>query len=155
VPSSPRVSNILSGVPDIEIVLAGGVVRHTDGGIVGEATVDFIRQFKVDLAIIGTSAIDADGSLLDYDYREVRVTQAIIENARRTVLVADAMKFERTAPVRIAHLTQLDAIVTDQPLPDTLAAVCAEADVNVRLAEGTHTDSEVRKDDDDLHEAGS
>jgi DeoR family transcriptional regulator, glycerol-3-phosphate regulon repressor len=35
------------------------VVRGSDGGIVGEAAVDFIEQFKVDFAVIGTSAIDA------------------------------------------------------------------------------------------------
>ena len=47
-------------------------MRGTDGGIVGEAAVDFIRQFKVDYAVIGVSAIDDDGALLDFDYREVR-----------------------------------------------------------------------------------
>ena len=41
----------------------GGVVRHADGGIVGEAAVDFIRQFKVDYAVVGASAIDEDGTL--------------------------------------------------------------------------------------------
>ena len=36
--------------PDCEVIVAGGVVRARDRGIVGEATVDFIRQFKVDIA---------------------------------------------------------------------------------------------------------
>lgn len=54
-------------------MIAGGVVRGSDGGIVGEAAVDFIRQFKVDFAVIGVSAIDEDGALLDFDFREVKV----------------------------------------------------------------------------------
>src|SRR5690606_32966166 len=94
-----NVANILREVPDAEVVIAGGVVRHADGGVVGEAAVDFIRQFRVDYAVIGTSAIDADGTLLDYDFREVKVAQAIVETARKTILVADSMKFTRTAPV--------------------------------------------------------
>ena len=53
--------------------------------------------------MIGASAIDEDGALLDYDYREVRVAQAIISNARQVILVCDATKFERSAPVRIGH----------------------------------------------------
>ena len=61
------------------------------------AAVDLIRQFKVDYAVIGASAIDDDGALLDFDYREVRVAQAIIENARNVILVADAMKFDALA----------------------------------------------------------
>ena len=67
----------------IEVIVAGGVVRHSDGGVVGEAAVDFIRQFKVDYAVIGASAIDEDGALLDFDYREVQVAQAIIANCAR------------------------------------------------------------------------
>ncbi len=130
-----NVVNILAGYPEIEIVVAGGVVRHADGGIVGEGAVDFIKQFKVDHAIIGASAIDPDGSLLDYDYREVKVAQAIIENARNTILVADSMKFERSAPVRIGHLSQLNCFVTDQPLPDHLARVCSESELRVVIAE--------------------
>jgi DeoR family transcriptional regulator, glycerol-3-phosphate regulon repressor len=109
-----NVANTLMGSAHIEVILSGGLLRRSDGGIVGEAAVDLIRQFKVDYALIGASAIDSDGSLLDYDYREVRVTQAIMANARRTILVADASKFVRRAPVRIAHLSQIHSFVTDK-----------------------------------------
>ena len=110
--------------PQIEVVIASGVVRRSDGGIVGEAAVDFIRQFKVDFAIIGASAIDEDGALLDYDYREVKVAQAIIQNARNVVLVVDSTKFNRTAPVRIAHLDQVDVVVTDRCESEAIRAIC-------------------------------
>ncbi|MGI9421717.1 MAG: DeoR/GlpR family DNA-binding transcription regulator [Hyphomicrobiaceae bacterium] len=132
-----NVAHILQGFSDIEVVVAGGVLRHSDGGIVGEAAVDFIRQFKVDYAVIGASAIDHDGTLLDYDYREVRVAKAIMACARTSILVADAMKFERTAPVRIGHLTNIDIFVTDQPLPAALGLACREHDVRVEIATKT------------------
>ncbi|MEL6872428.1 MAG: DeoR/GlpR family DNA-binding transcription regulator, partial [Pseudomonadota bacterium] len=118
----------------IEVVVACGVLRHSDGGIVGEAAVDFIRQFKVDYAVIGASAIDADGALLDYDYREVKVAKAIISNARTSILVADAMKYERNAPVRIGHLSELDMFVTDQPPPAALRQTCKDNGVTVEVA---------------------
>ncbi len=127
-------AHILQGFEEIEVIVAGGVLRHADGGIVGEATVDFIRQFRVDYAVVGTSAIDGDGTLLDYDYREVRVARAILECARRTILVADRMKLERAAPVRIGHISQIDCFVTDAPLPPRLAAICRENAVSVEVA---------------------
>lgn len=129
-----NVVNILRGHPGIEVIVAGGVVRPTDGGVVGEAAVDLIRQFKVDYAIIGASAIDEDGSLLDYDYREVRVAQAIIESARHSILVADGMKHERTAPVRIGHISQLGSFVTDRTPPARIGRICAEHDVRIEIA---------------------
>lgn len=132
-----NVVNILRGNPEIETIIAGGLVRRQDGGVVGEATMDFIRQFKVDYAIIGTSAIDEDGSLLDYDYREVRVAQAIIENARHSILVADNMKFERSAPVRMGHISQLGSFVTDKPPPESFVQICDDNDVRIEVADVT------------------
>jgi len=129
-----NVANVLKANPEIEVIIAGGVVRRADGGVVGETAVDFIRQFKVDYAVIGTSAIDPDGSLLDFDYREVRVAQAIIENARHAILVADCMKYERSAPVRIGHLSQMGTFVTDEPPPPALARVCHDHDVRIEIA---------------------
>ena len=48
----------------IEIFLTGGTMRHSDGGIVGAVTVEQIEQFRVDFAVIGTSAIDQTGTRL-------------------------------------------------------------------------------------------
>ncbi|MBI9113046.1 MAG: DeoR family transcriptional regulator [Maridesulfovibrio ferrireducens] len=99
---------------DCEVIVAGGMVRQRDKGITGEATVEFIKQFKVDYGIIGVSGIDEDGTLLDYDYHEVRVAREIINNARNIFLVTDHTKFNRNAMVRIADLSEIDAIFTDK-----------------------------------------
>lgn len=131
-----NVVNILSGSQVGEVIIAGGVVRPSDGGIVGEATADFVRQFKVDYAVIGASALDPDGSILDYDLREVRVAQAILANARRSILVADSMKFARTAPMRIAEIGALDVFVTDQPPPPSFAQLCRAEGVRIEIAGG-------------------
>ncbi len=128
-----NVANRMRVYPSMEVIIAGGVVRGSDGGIVGEAAVDFIEQFKVDFAVIGTSAIDADGSLLDFDFREVKVAQAILANAHHAILVADSTKFERTAPVRIAHLSMVQTFITDRCTPPRLRELCRDA--GIRLIE--------------------
>jgi DeoR family glycerol-3-phosphate regulon repressor len=129
-----NVVNILQGYEQIEVIVTGGVVRHSDGGVVGEAAVDFIRQFKVDYAVIGASAIDHDGALLDFDFREVKVAQAMMSCARKSILVADSMKFERTAPVRIGHLSQLDHFVTEIQPPRHLCEICRDNEVEIEIA---------------------
>jgi DeoR family transcriptional regulator, glycerol-3-phosphate regulon repressor len=117
--------------PTIEVIVAGGPVRRSDGAIIGSAAVDHIRQFKVDTAVIGASALDEDGSLLDFDALEVNVSRAIIENARRVMLVCDRMKLERAAPVRIGHMSQIHTFVTDRLESIALRQVCATCDVQV------------------------
>jgi DeoR family transcriptional regulator, glycerol-3-phosphate regulon repressor len=128
-----HVASILMPCPRIDVIIAGGSLRRSDGGIVGETAADFISQFKVDHAVIGTSAIDDDGAILDFDVREVRVAQAIISNARNVILVSDAMKFTRSAPVRIGHLSQVDVFVTDQPPPEAIAELCRHGGVRLEI----------------------
>jgi DeoR family transcriptional regulator, glycerol-3-phosphate regulon repressor len=137
-----NVATILYRHPRIEVIVAGGPVRRSDGGIIGGAAVDFISQFKVDHAVIGASAIDEEGALLDFDYREVRVSQAIIGNARQVILVSDRLKFERSAPVRIGHISQVNVFVTDQMVSAPIAELCRTHGVRVIEARPAPTESE-------------
>lgn len=129
-----NVASILSTNPKCEVIVVGGVVRGRDQGIVGEAAVDFIRQFKVDLALIGISGIEADGTLRDYDYREVKVAQTIISHAREVWLAADISKFNRPAMVEVATLSQIDRLFTDAPPPDPFATLLTDAQVRLDVA---------------------
>lgn len=127
-------ATILSGNPSFEVIIAGGVVRHRDRGVTGEATIDFMKQFKVDFAVMGISGIDQDGTLLDFDYREVRVLQAIIENARTVFLATDHTKFGRNAMVRVGHLSQVDALFTDAPPSAGIRRLLEDAGAGVFVA---------------------
>nr|WP_232834173.1 DeoR/GlpR family DNA-binding transcription regulator [Sphingomonas sp. FARSPH] len=126
-----NVVSILAARPTIEVVVAGGRVRPSDGAVVGALAMDFIGGFKVDYALIGASAIDRDGTLLDFDMDEVRVSQRIIDQARTTILAVDRSKFGRPAPVRIAGLERIDHLVTDRLDDPEIAAACASAKVRV------------------------
>lgn len=129
-----NVASILRVKEGFNVIVAGGSVRSRDGGIIGEATVDFINQFRVDYGIIGISAIDqTDGSLLDYDYQEVRVAQGIIANSRHVFLAADHAKFGRNAMVRLGNITQVDRLFTDDVPPKTIQALLKEHSVKLEL----------------------
>jgi DeoR family glycerol-3-phosphate regulon repressor len=108
-----NVAMLLYPHPRIEVIVAGGSVR------------------RVDYAVVGASAIDEDGALLDFDYREVQAAQAIIANARHVILVADSTKFRRTAPVRIGHISQVQTFVTDRGLPARVAKIAQDCSVTV------------------------
>jgi DeoR family transcriptional regulator, glycerol-3-phosphate regulon repressor len=130
-----NVALILAAKPEFKVVVAGGTVRSRDGGIVGQSANDMIAQFRVDVAIIGISGIDADGTLLDYDYDEIRAAQAIMDNARQVFLVADHSKFARRPMVRAGSITSVSALYTDQPPPPQIAALLAAHDKKVYVAD--------------------
>lgn len=129
-----NVANILVANPGCEIVVAGGALRRTDGGLVGELTTQFFEQFKVDYAVIGVSALDQDGDLLDFDLAEVRVSKAIIQQSRRTYLVCDHSKLDRSAPARLASLSEITTLFTDVALPTELMRKCEAWGTGVQVA---------------------
>lgn len=127
-----NVVDILADRPGITVIAAGGRVRAHDRAVVGGLAMEFIRGFKVDIALIGASAIEPDGEFLDFDIDEVHVSQTIIRQARRVILSLDASKIARTAPVRVGTLADIDDLVIDRA-DAALRSACTTA--GVRLIE--------------------
>ena len=84
--------------------------------------------------IIGISGIDFDGTLLDFDFREVKVAQTIIANARTVFLATDHSKFGRRAMVKLGHVSMLDAVFVDHAPPQPMADLLEREQVSVHVA---------------------
>jgi DeoR family glycerol-3-phosphate regulon repressor len=136
VTNSLPIAQRLSEIPSFEVTIVGGQVRSTDKCVVGEAALELIKRFRVDIGIIGASAIEADGALLDCSYQVARLAQAIIENSRRTYLVATTDKFGRTAMARLGLLSQVETWFTDKEPTGQLARLLASHRLEVQFPTG-------------------
>jgi DeoR family glycerol-3-phosphate regulon repressor len=131
VTNNMNIANSLAANRSCEIILTGGVVRRSDGGLVGMLTAEMIKQFKFDFSVLGCSAIDEDGDLLDFDDQEVLVSRSAIQRSRQVMIVADHDKFTRKAPLTICSLEAVDVLFTDKSLTGKLADDCRQADTDV------------------------
>lgn len=122
--------------PGLEVIVPGGAVRRSDGAIMGAEAVDYLRQFRVDFALIGAAALAEDGTLLDYDLAEVQVCRAMMAHARHIVLAIDSAKFGRDAPVRLGDLSDVHTLVTEAVPPNWVQDLCDRHDVELILAGG-------------------
>ena len=129
-----NVARICAGTPGFEVIIAGGSVRSHDLGVIGSETEKFISEFRMDFGIIGISGIDAEGNLLDYDFREVSVARTIIAHSRRIFLACDNSKFGRPAMVKVGHVSQLEAVFSNGPLPAYWQNMVKETGANLYLA---------------------
>lgn len=129
-----NVAHILSQNESFQIMIAGGHVRNHDGGITGASSTNFMSQFRMDIGIVGISGVDEDGALLDFDYDEVKTARTILDNSKKVILVADRHKFGRRAMNRMAHMSDLDILVTDGELTPHFTALCSDASVAVHIA---------------------
>ncbi|CUH65713.1 Glycerol-3-phosphate regulon repressor [Thalassovita gelatinovora] len=126
-----NIANILAQNPDCDVIVAGGSLRRSDGGLTGSLTMRMIEQFRTDIAVIGCSALDESGDLLDFDVAEVGVSQTILAHARQRFVVADHSKWARSAPARITNLADIDMFFTDQSPPQDVQTLCDQRDTKV------------------------
>jgi DeoR family glycerol-3-phosphate regulon repressor len=97
---------------DATVFIYGGYVRNKDTAVL--TTLDEQRnRFKFDVALIGASAVDEDGAVLEFDPMEVELTRSILSHSRRVVLVVHEEKFGRRAPHRVTHVRDIDVLVTN------------------------------------------
>ena len=134
VTNNMNIANILSVSSEIEVVVTGGQLRRSDGGLIGDLTKTTIKQFRFDYAVIGCSALHEGGDILDFDIQEVGVSKAIIEQSASVLLVSDSSKFERKAPARIGSISEVDIFVTDKGLPPACAQFCKDVGTKVMYA---------------------
>ncbi|WP_425092212.1 DeoR/GlpR family DNA-binding transcription regulator [Tropicimonas sp. S265A] len=134
-----NIAVVLSANPHIEVVVTGGNLRRSDGGLVGDLAKQSIGQFRFDFAVIGCSALHEDGEILDFDFQEVGVSKEIISRSETVFLAADASKFERKAPARIASLDAVDVFFTDVSPPSACLRFCADAGTRVEIAGKANT----------------
>jgi len=128
------VAQALCEHPDCKVHVAGGQLRLRDSALEGESTVAFLQQFKVDIAIVSSLGIDADGSLRDVDLREQPVVQAMVHQARETWLVADVSKFHHAALAEAARLQHITRTFTEALPPAPFPALLQEAGVALTIA---------------------
>lgn len=129
-----NIAHKLSSSSKIEVVVTGGNLRKSDGGLVGTIAREAVSGFRFDFAVIGCSALHPEGDILDFDPREVGISQAIIERSDKVILAADHSKFERKAPIKISTLSAIDAFITDRAPPAQCADICHKSDTQIIVA---------------------
>ncbi|WP_373237483.1 DeoR/GlpR family DNA-binding transcription regulator [Cohaesibacter celericrescens] len=91
----------------------GGEIAGQDGSLVGEQAVQQLRNLRLDHALIGCSAIEPDGSVMDFDQRKIAIKQAAKSVSRHSYLLASQHKFGRTAFARICHMDEFTTVISN------------------------------------------
>lgn len=126
------VALVLSEAPQVEVHLAGGLMRHDDRDVVGPDALRFFEKFYASYAVIGAGALDPAKGVLDFSYNEAQATTTMIENSRTQLLAADVSKWTRDASVRVVPFARVDTLFTDR-LPDDNSARQALAAAGTKI----------------------
>lgn len=134
VTNSLAVAQALTGVNGNQVFMAGGELRSHDGGAFGAEALAFVKQFRVTYAVLSAAAVAVPAGFLLQDLREAEFSRAFIDRAEESIVVADASKFGRSAPIAIADPDRFSRLVTDSAPDPALAGFLADRNVRVTLA---------------------
>ena len=95
----------LFGRAEIEVVVYGGTLAPKSPDLVGEVGITRIRDFQIDLAIMGADALDAEhGEFYSADLATAMLSRAAQERAAETLVVLDGSKFGKRSLAVVGRL---------------------------------------------------
>ncbi|GIH16596.1 DeoR family transcriptional regulator [Rugosimonospora africana] len=117
-----NVASYLVSNPRLRVFSAGGEVRSSSQETVGPTAETFMAGYNIDVAFIGVDGVDAAAGCTNYDPVGARVNAVLREQARVSVVLADATKIGRVALAQVCKMSEVDVLVTDARASETALA---------------------------------
>jgi len=124
----------LSSRPDVEGILLGGYLRHSELTLLGPMAEEAIGQFRFDQALYGCFGLDPEDGLSGASLVETAMDRAVIASVERLMILADHTKFSQRGPVRLAEVPRISTLVTDAGAPEEGVRRLKDQGVEVVLA---------------------
>lgn len=121
----------LSDITGWRILSTGGSLREGSLSFVGYQAEDMIKKFHVDKAIISCKGVDIENGFTDSNEMDAQVKKAILKSARQKILAADSSKFDKISFTKIGDFSDIDLIVTDNPLEERWKKILSNNGVEV------------------------
>lgn len=126
VTNSLSIAALVTSYPRLKVIMTGGLLRAQSLELVGVLAENTFNAINVGTAILGTDGISATGGVTTHDETEARTNNAMVTHAQRTIVVADGSKIGRTALAKVADISQVDLLITDDSAdPEQLDALRA------------------------------
>ncbi|WEV51558.1 DeoR/GlpR family DNA-binding transcription regulator [Lactobacillus sp. ESL0731] len=104
-----------------EILLLGGKVNKEHRFNYSVSALDSLKRISFNNAFVGTANVKSDGIYLP-KISDAELIKVATSRAKRIIVVAEKHKFNnsKVAPYMAVPLSQIDVLITDEPLPDQL-----------------------------------
>jgi len=119
----------------VSVIMLGGEILPISRCVMGTAAEEQLRNYRVDIAFIGASAIGIDGKAYDGYSPEAWFKKMIFEVANRVYLLADSSKFNTYDLTAYARLDQFAGIITDKGIDEKTRAFLKKRNIKLIIAE--------------------
>lgn len=126
VTNSLRVATVLHDAAEPPTVVLTGGTRTPSDALVGPVAVRSLEMLRVDVLLLGVHGVDVGAGLTTPNLLEAETNRALMAAAGRTVVLADHSKWGVVGLSRIAALTDVQTLITDDGLSHDAAAAAAD-----------------------------
>jgi len=119
--------------PNLKLVVTGGWARSESYELVGPIAEQSLAGLNLDTVFLGVDGISFEAGLMTHHEVEAHTNLALMERARRSVVVADSSKIGRMAFARICAIERVHELITDGEADDGAVAAIREAGVAVTV----------------------
>lgn len=132
--NSLLVANVLADRDEINLIILGGIFRHSENSMYGHLVEQALSEIYPDKVISGIRAIDINHGLSNDFIPETSTDRKILSTGKEVIVVADHTKFNRISTAQVCSLSCVHKIVTDQKTPEETIEILSERGVDVIVA---------------------
>ncbi len=131
---SLEAAQVLTGLPELTLILPGGIVHGPSRSMVGPPAESFFDSVNADIFFLSAKAVSLEKGLTDHTMVEASVKQRMIGCAKRVVLIADGGKLGQTALSHICDLDIVDTLITDEAADAAILKEVEKLGISVQIA---------------------
>jgi len=121
--------------PHVEVIHTGGAVDPSSASSSGRIAAEAIKGINIDLFFLSTGTWNMSRGVTTPSMDKVEVKLAALQASTSCFLLADSTKFGTVSRFRVTPIEKLDAVITDEQLPQEMQANIRDLGVTVHVAE--------------------
>ena len=111
--NSLPIAEIVADNKQIEVIITGGTLRPEMRSLIGNITEKTILNYRCDVAILGADGIDSEMGFYTNLENEASLVQSMMKISKKIIIVTDSTKFKNNRFAKIADISDVDVIITD------------------------------------------
>lgn len=112
-----NIASILADLPNLSLVMIGGMLRHVSSAFVGPHAEQMMDSFHADHCFLNTVGLDVEVGLTTIDIMEAQLNRRMIEAATQVTAIVDSSKFRHRSLSVITGFQAIHRLVTDSGAP--------------------------------------
>jgi len=129
--TGPSIALELCRLHNPVVTMCCGTINRNNLALSGQNTLEMLEKVNIDLAFVGVSGCSVEAGFTCGTESDMLVKRQVIQKARTSVLMCGRDKLSCLMPYTFANFSDVDYLISDEPMPEEFAQKAMEAGVKL------------------------